>query len=250
MIKFKRIFYILIVISILSIIIAIVMFMFGRKQKIRRKKAEKKLANIIQEKKVIQSKLKKAKAVKEELQKNLKKAQARTGKLSKELRSVKGEMGKLKEKLTNKTKIAKKLRRQLKKEKDKSESLSKKLKQLHLRKQELESRFETLKDRKKNLKSELKETDKKMRVQLDKIVVSSKDEELPYRILVVNRKYDFIIANLGEDEVLKDSKLGIYRDGKLIANAKVGNIYPNMCSAEITNRKKPIKEGDKVKVSE
>lgn len=247
MMKFKKIFYILIVISSLSIIIAIVMFIAERKEEARRIKVEKELARIIQEKELIQIKLKKTQDIRDKLKQDLKAAKEKTKTLSSKLELAKGQMQQLKSKLAKQTRIASELRQQLEEERNKREILSEELAQVQSRKQELEIKFEKLKKKKEELESKLKKTDEEMRIQLDKVIVTPQ-HELPPRVLVVNRDYNFIIVNLGQDSVLKNSVLGIYRDGKLIGKAKVGRTYPNMCSAEIISKSSPIREGDRVEV--
>jgi len=249
MIKFKRILYVLVAISVISFFIAVLMFIAEQREEMRRKLAEQKLAQIIQEKELIQIKLEKTQAIKDELQHDLDLAKEKMQQLDNELLSVKQEMDQLKDKLAKQTVVAGKLRKQLEDEIVKRESLSEELKYAQTQKQELEARFEELRQKKEDLESSLEKTNRKMKVELDKIIVSPRNV-LPSRVLVVNKDYNFIITNLGEDRVLKNSVLGIYQSGKLIGKAKVGKTYPNMCSAEIITSSSPIKEGDTIEILE
>ena len=86
-------------------------------------------------------------------------------------------------------------------------------------------------------------------------VVIEEPEEEPSDadVLVVNRKFNFIVANLGR---LGGADLGtsldVYRNGKLIAKTKIEKLYDNMSAATILPEWKnaKIKEGDKIYFSE
>ncbi len=247
--KYKGIFYVLIFISVLSLVIAVVMFMARQKEEALKRKAEEKLADIIQQKNIIKIELKKTKQEKDELEKELRVAKAKMQQLDNELTSVSKEMGELKSNLAKQTIIAEELRQQLEEEKNMRSSLSNQLELVQMQKQELESRFADLKIKKEELEKEFEEADEEMKIQLDKVVVAS-GKSLPARILVVNKDYNFVIINLGSDKVLKNSVLGIYRYSKNIGKVEVEKVYPNMCSAKIIDKIVPFKAGDSVKILE
>lgn len=246
-IKFRKVLYVLVAISLLSVSIAVIMYTVGQREEMLRKETEKKLASIIQEKEIIESELKKTKILKQKLQEDLQEAEKKSHEFDSRIKAVQLEMNSLKEKLVSQTELAQNLRQQLEEERNKSEDLSIKLADTQRQKQDLEGKFEELKKKKQELETELKNTDKKIKVELDKIVVTSK-QNLPGRVLVVNKNYNFIITSLGKDKVLKGDFLGVYRNSRLIGKVRVSKIYANMCSAEITSQIVPIAEGDEVEI--
>ena len=72
-------------------------------------------------------------------------------------------------------------------------------------------------------------------------------------ILVVNRKFDFAVVDLGTDNGLQPGTgLGVYRGGKLVAMLEVEKVHSNMSAAKIPPEWKgsAVKEGDTVTVIE
>lgn len=70
-------------------------------------------------------------------------------------------------------------------------------------------------------------------------------------VLVINKKFDFIVVSLGEEDGLKvGMDLGVYRDKKMIAMLQVEKVHTNMAAAKIPPEWKnaDIKEGDSVVV--
>ncbi|MCM8782660.1 MAG: hypothetical protein NC828_06410, partial [Candidatus Omnitrophica bacterium] len=70
-------------------------------------------------------------------------------------------------------------------------------------------------------------------------------------VLVINKKYDFAVVNLGENDGLEvGMNLGIYRDGRLLAVLVVEKVHTSMAAAKIPPEWKSadIKEGDTVVV--
>ena len=68
-------------------------------------------------------------------------------------------------------------------------------------------------------------------------------------ILLVNRKYNFLVTNLGSKQGLSlDDVLKVQHDGVQIAKARVEKIYDDYCAAYIVEERseQPIAEGDMV----
>ncbi len=72
------------------------------------------------------------------------------------------------------------------------------------------------------------------------------------RVLTVNRKFNFVVVNLGlRDNLKMGDTVNIVRAGKTVGSASVEKIYDNFAAANITKEPKdaPIKEGDSVSVA-
>ncbi len=71
------------------------------------------------------------------------------------------------------------------------------------------------------------------------------------KVLVVNREFNFVVANLGaRDGIRAGSRFEILRGGQRIATAEVEKIYDNMSAANLLQEEKrqDIKEGDEVRL--
>lgn len=61
--------------------------------------------------------------------------------------------------------------------------------------------------------------------------VNAERKILNGRILEINRKFDFVIINLGrEDGVKRDMMFMVYRDKKLLGKIKAEDVFPKMSS--------------------
>ena len=66
------------------------------------------------------------------------------------------------------------------------------------------------------------------------------------QVLVVNKEFDFVVINLGENDGLKiGSKLQVLKDEQVLGTVEVEKIYGNMSAATIMPdaQKDKIKEG-------
>lgn len=71
------------------------------------------------------------------------------------------------------------------------------------------------------------------------------------RVLTVNRKFNFIVVNVGlRDDLKMGDSVKILRDGKTVGSASVEKIYDNFAAANIVKEPKdaPIKEGDSISI--
>lgn len=72
------------------------------------------------------------------------------------------------------------------------------------------------------------------------------------KVLVVNREFNFVVANLGSKDGIKNgTKYTILRGNKTIGSAEVERLYENMSAATVLveEQKGQIKEGDLVRVT-
>lgn len=112
----------------------------------------------------------------------------------------------------------------------------------------LKAQLEEIKTAKESLEKKLKQTLAKKGIKLEKIVVKPETGEIvpEGQVLVVNREFDFVVVNLGENDGLKvGSKLQVYKDDEMLGNVEVEKIYGNMSAATILPdaQKDKIKEG-------
>ena len=88
-------------------------------------------------------------------------------------------------------------------------------------------------------------------VEIPKVVVSPSNS-LQGHVLVINKKYNFFITDLGKQDGVKiGQEVSVFRDNVLVATAKVEKLYDNLCASGILkeNAALSVEEGDVVKVS-
>lgn len=87
-------------------------------------------------------------------------------------------------------------------------------------------------------------------VQLPKVVVNAQVASTG-KVVVVNKKYNFFISNLGRKDGLKiGDMVSVFRNNMMIAEGAVEKLYDNLSASGITsaNNNFSIQEGDIVKV--
>ena len=114
------------------------------------------------------------------------------------------------------------------------------------------AQLQEAKTAKESLEKKLKQTRARKGIKLEKIVVKPETGELVSegQVLVVNKEFDFVVINLGENDGLKvGSKLQIVKDDQPIGTVEVEKIYGNMSAATIMPdaKKDLIKEGCSVR---
>jgi hypothetical protein len=68
------------------------------------------------------------------------------------------------------------------------------------------------------------------------------DGEITGEILILNKKYDFIIVNVGSDDGIEVGDEGIIEhDGAQIGRAKIKKIYNKMCLSDIVEKSPDVK---------
>ncbi len=117
----------------------------------------------------------------------------------------------------------------------------------------LKSQLNEVKTAKESLEKKLKQTLARKGIKLEKIVVKPETGEIvpEGQVLVVNKEFDFVVINLGENDGLKvGSKLQVFnKDNQPLGVVEVEKIYGNMSAATITPtaQKDKITEGCSVK---
>lgn len=135
----------------------------------------------------------------------------------------------------------------------------------------LKTQLYSVQQAKEVLESKLKDMLAKSEVELEKIVVkpeaaidvqenavvsnetivSTPVVDKQGEVLVVNKKFDFVVVNLGEtDGLMPGMSLGVYRNRQLLGTLKVEKVHASMSAAKIPPEWKnaDIKEGDVVVV--
>jgi len=112
--------------------------------------------------------------------------------------------------------------------------------------------LQEVKTAKESLENKLKQTLASKGIKLEKIVVRPETGEMVSegQILVVNREFDFVVINLGENDGLKvGSRLEVYTGDEKIGIVEVEKIYGNMSAATILpeTQKDKVKEGCSVR---
>jgi len=112
----------------------------------------------------------------------------------------------------------------------------------------LTAQLEEAKAAKESIEKKLKQTLARKGIKLEKIVVKPETGEVVAegQVLVVNKEFDFVVINLGENDGLKvGSKLQVFKDDQLLGTVEVEKIYGNMSASTIMPdaKKDLIKEG-------
>ncbi len=122
-------------------------------------------------------------------------------------------------------------------------------------------------EQQQNLESKISELSRVPTVQLERVVVSSAEQEpsamlaaMPTRsvstnsingqVLVINRDYDFVVMDLGKNQGLTvGQEFQIVRGSEEIGKVKVEKVYDDLSAAAIlpSTREDAIREGDQVR---
>ncbi len=130
--------------------------------------------------------------------------------------------------------------------------LSSELEKRKRKENSLNELVDRIKQEKKDLLAKLKgwKENKKKEIVLDKIVIKADEfpKEILGEVLVVNKKYNFLILNAGKNKGLKTGLiLTIYRNGEIRGKARIEEIYNNTSEAIILEGEE-ITEGDEIRV--
>lgn len=221
---------------------------------------EEKLQGLQNEKKNIENSLENKKQEIVQLQKRLEDASTQIKSLQDDLQSEK----KMKESMLLDLSQAKtdldSIKEELNREKEERNDLKVKLEKTLKDFKETETQLEQVKIAKSLVENKLKELDQQgSKVELGKIVVTPEQSQvvttqkasipIEASILSVNKKYNFIVINVGQKDGVKVGDIfSIYRNNKYIVNARVEETRENMSVANLEDKKMAgkIKEGDVV----
>ncbi|RKY38582.1 MAG: hypothetical protein DRP75_04240 [Candidatus Omnitrophota bacterium] len=134
----------------------------------------------------------------------------------------------------------------LKQKKEEIERLTEELKTQKEKEKILSARVKTLQEEKRKVLARLSDLEKEKEVSLKKIVVKP-SPEFTGKVLIVNRRFNFLMIDLGEEDGLTPGiVLGVYRNNNLLAKIKVKAVYQHIAEASILKARAPISKGDKV----
>jgi predicted RNase H-like nuclease (RuvC/YqgF family) len=122
-----------------------------------------------------------------------------------------------------------------------NEELLNKLNQIRLAKKALEAKISS---------GNVISSDDEEEVELGTVIVKADEMISDGRVLVVNKEFNFIVIDLGEQNgVGVGTQFGVYRDGELLAKVEVEQVYKDMSSAKILaeDLNGEIQEDDEVK---
>lgn len=258
----------LIIASVSFLCSTVAFFILKESEKEKRLYLEKELKETIAERESIAKDLEEIKILKRDLESKLSSAQEEAKRISEELAKEKEARGLIASQLGEEKKRSDTLMADVMKEKEERLTLVHQLARAGDSYRQLKEQFDLLVEAKETLEDKLKEMMAKKGVELEKIEVRSEyqprdiascDEEVTSKdvksgdVLVVNKKFDFIVSNIGRsDGADVGTGLDVYRGDELIAKTRIEKLYDKMSAAIILPEWKNsnIKEGDRVYISQ
>lgn len=257
----------LIIASVLFLCCAVAFFILKEAEKEKRLYVEKELSNVIEEKATLTGNLDEMKVLNRNLESKINSAKEEAKRISEELVREKETKKMLALQLEDEKKKSDSLMDDVMAEKEQRLELVQKLTHTEKGLSELQEQYELVLEAKETLEDKLKEMMSKKGVELDRIEVKTagyqktrdEPEEMiqpkiknDAKVLVVNRKFDFVVANVGkEDGIDIGTELDVLRAGEVVAKTKIEKLYDNMSAATILPewRNARIKEGDQIRIS-
>ncbi len=248
---FKSITFLLGTMCILSLGLVVRLFIIGEAEKDKRIIAEQRLEEVIREKKDLEENLQQVQSAKQVVQERFSEIKLKVDELVQNFEKEKLTSDTLRARLEEREKITRKLIDEFEYERIGKLELLKRLTEAEQEQKRLSEQLAELQKTKEELEESLEHAIRGMQVELERVVVKPR-VELPPEVIIVNREFDFIIVNLGKDEVDVGMILGIYRADELLAKARVERVYQNMCSATIISdtERVRIRRKDRVKILE
>jgi DNA repair exonuclease SbcCD ATPase subunit len=231
---------------IASLVLAANFFISKEREKLKRIKAEEELKIIFDEKKVLEVKLDKEIKEKETVKQELVQEKKWSGSLEEQLKEKEKQIEEALNKIEEKKKLVNEAFTKLEDEKKRSAKLEQDL-------QRAGSKLSSLVRENKSLRQELRSKASSLTpaIELEKIVVTTSSlNPKEGKILAVNKEFDFIVINLGVDDMKVGGRVSIIREGKLIAEARVERVEEKVCAATVLPEYKQveIKESDGVRI--
>jgi len=242
---FKIVLALLVVVSIAASVTAVIGFMGKEREYMKRLVVEDKLAITLKEKRNIEKELETAKSAKEQ-------SDSKISKMEEKLKEVAAQFDELKSKaetagaeLELKEKELAKIKTDLDSEKKEKLAISKKLDTLQADYDKVKKQVSLLTSEKIDLEKEVKDLQEKQSVNLDKIVVNPVERTAPAqapvsnpvmqgKVLVVNKEYSFIVADIGQDKnVQKGMKFDVMDGPRPLGQVEVDKVYDTMSSATV-----------------
>lgn len=243
----------LIVISVFSSALAAITFLGKQSEHLKRILLEEKLAGVLKDKQRIEKELDGVQKAKDALDLKLNELTKNTDMLSGELEKEKKKAVLAISEVEDKKKQLLRLTENLEDEKKEKQTLAKRLSGLQTEHEEAKIQLDRVQAEKTRLEKKVSELEKKS-VELDKIVVKPQESIvtkplLHGKVLVVNRDYNFVVTDLGNDDgISKGMLFEIQSDGQSLGRVEIDKIYETMSSATMLpgTRTLEVKKGDSV----
>ncbi len=247
---FKIVLALLIVASLTSAALAVIGFIGKEREYIKRLVVEDKLAAILKEKRILEKEMEVVKSAKEQ-------SESKVAKLEEKLKSVSAQLTTIKQKeeataseLELKSAELAKIKVDMDNEKKEKLAISKKLESIQSDFEKAKKEASMLINEKMDLEKKILELQEKQAVNLDKIVVNTGEADFPAsatheaspavkpimqgKVLVVNKEYNFIVSDIGQDKnVQKGMTFDIMDGAKTLGQAEIDKVYDTMSSATV-----------------
>lgn len=256
---FKIILVLLVIASVVSAGLAVFAFISKEREYVKRILLEDKLAVTLKDKSRLEKEIDSGKKAKEENEAKIKEMKGKVEKLLSQIEEEKNNSkAAAKEVVLKKEKIDA-LKKELEKERKEKLSISKKLDDLEFDYQKVKAGETKLKAEKTRLEKKLSDL-RENPVNLDTIVVNPLEEKtslmeptvadkelLKGRVLVVNKEYGFVVADIGLEDGIENGMMFEVRGGNvLLGKAEINKVYDTMSSASILpgGKVNNMKKGD------
>ena len=257
--------------AVVALALSIFLFFQNQREHNIRLEKERQVANLIQERDQLQIQITTLETAKSKVEAELDrtkqdlmqaKAQADHSQqeLSRSIDEKKGEMGKLQQAMDQ-------MMKELAQARSERQDLSGKVAKLTSDREDLQKQLEDAHQQHQMLQAKLNEAVHVPTVQLDKVTVSSAEQEpaplmsamqprpiassvLAGQVLVVNRDYDFVVVDLGKNQGLSmGQEFKIVRGDEVLGRVKIEKVYDDLSAAAMLadTKKEAIREGDSVR---
>ncbi len=222
------------------------------------------IASLETEKSKIEQELGEAKSELDQSKQQFTKVQQEQQSLSTNLEQRQGELSKL-------TQAMDSMMKELSQARSDREKLNTQLSKLSTERDTLQQQLDETKKAQRTLEAKLSEFSRVPTVQLEKVMVSTSEQERPPmpipiqpigavtsaihtgsngQVLVINRDYDFVVVDMGKNQGLSvGQQFKVVRGDEVIGTVKVEKVYDDLSAAAILSDTKAdlIREGDQVR---
>lgn len=269
--NFKSIFMVLLAASAIFLASTVSLYFLRQGEIDKRVVAENKLKELTEEKVKLTKELEETNTIKNDLEVKLGTLQEKTKSIESQLNEEKKSRETVYSQLENEKKESKKLVDELMKVRAQKEEATLNLVSAKNECDVLKMQLFNIQQAKEILENKLKDILAKKEIELEKIVVkpeAAAAESAPEtmsapantgavaeadrnkgEVLVVNKKFDFVVVSLGENSgVRPGTNLEVRRNGKFLARLEVEKVHASMSAAKIPPQAKniDIKEGDEI----
>lgn len=258
--------------SVLFLCGTVVFFIEKENEKEKRISLESQLKETMDEKELIEKDLDELKTVNRDLEVRLSSAKEEARRIASELIIEKESKARFETRFIEEKEKREEMAVDLMKEKDERLGLMEKLSKAEESYRDIKKQFQILVEAKETLEYKIKGMLSKKGINLGKIEVKSrynneaqddiqkKKEIAPVPakktiktgdVLVVNKKFNFVVSNIGKlDGVDIGTEIDIYRGERFIAKTKIEKLYDSMSAATILPEYKDvrIREGDQARI--